>query len=303
MVVPGCSNANDAALPTPTPTIVQGIPATAAPATATALPPSEEVVAQVNGEPIAREQWQRQVARVHAYLTVQEGIDPASETGQVQMDQAALHVLEEMIDEALIRQAARDSSVSITASQLDEVIERDIELAGGREPFDQWLSSHTLTLEEYRASTELQLLTSALREQVTSDFPVAQPQAHVRHILLGSEEEANQVLAELNSGGDFMALVATHSIDPGTREQGGDLGWLPRGLLPAQVDAAIWELGPGERSAIIKSDFGLHIVEMIEQDPARPLSLEMLQTLQQQAWEKWLVTKRANATIERWLTP
>lgn len=287
---------------TPTATLVTGEsggnPLPTAPATERTA-----VVAEVNGEPIPRAQWEAQLGRVTRFLQEEEGLDLASEAGQAEVEQAGRQVLEEMIDELLIRQAAEARGLTIGSSQLDEIIARDIELAGGQAAFDGWLAAHDLTFESYRAATELQLLTSALREEVTHDILVTQPQAHVRHILLGSEAEAQALLAELAQGADFATLAASHSIDPGTREKGGDLGWVPQGLLPPALDQAIWTLGPGERSPVVHSDYGYHLIEMIEQDPARPLELEMLQTLQQQAWERWLLSQRAEATIERWLTP
>lgn len=257
----------------------------------------QSAVAVVNGQPIARARWEEEVRRAQAVLEAQGGETVLSS------DEIAQAVLEELITEQLIRQAAEAEGLEISESQLDEVIAREIEVAGGEAAFEAWLAENQLSREEYRAATGLQLLTSALREWVTSDLRATQPQIHIRHILLATEEEATVLQAELDNGADFATLAATHSIDPGTRAQGGDLGWLPRGLLPATLDESVWNLGPGERAPILQSEFGFHLVEVIEQAPARPLSLEMLQALQQQAWERWLSAARTQAEIEQWQTP
>jgi parvulin-like peptidyl-prolyl isomerase len=254
----------------------------------------------INGELILREEWLRQVAQAMTYLGGEEALERQDQASQQQVGE---DVLAEMIDEVLIQQAAQTEGVGITQSQLDKIIEREIEFLGGKSAFDKWLDSNLITIEEYRSGTELQLLTSALREKLTSDLPARQAQVHLRHILLPSEGEAHAVLAELNEGAHFVTLAKRHSIDPGSREKEGKLGWLPRGVLPIGLDEIAWKLGPNERSEVIQSEFGFHIIEVIEQDPARSLSLDMLQTLQQQAWERWLKAERLAASIETWQTP
>lgn len=299
LLLAGCASRPPTPRPVPTPTLSLAEevapPPTLAPTPTVGMDRSS-AVALVNGQPIARARWEEEVRRVQAVLAVQGGeIPPPEEIAQA--------VLEELINEQLIRQAAEAEGLAISESQLDEVIAREIEVAGGEAAFEVWLAQNHLSREEYRAATGLQLLTSALREWLTSDLRATQPQIHLRHILLATEEEAATLQAELDNGADFATLAATHSTDPGTWAQGGDLGWLPRGLLPTPLDDTVWSLGPGERAPILQSEFGFHLVEVIEQAPARPLSLEMLQTLQQQAWERWLSAARAQAEIEQWQTP
>lgn len=286
----------DPATPTPpaTATVAVLLPSPAPSATRpapTATVDAARVVALVNGEPIPRDAWARQVARALGSLQ-QEG-----QTG-AQADEVAERVLDEMIDERLLRQAAVEMDIAISNGQLDEVLAREEEMLGGRAAFQGWLQENGLARAEYRAATELQLLTSALRERITSDLSGMQPQVHLRHILLPTREAADVALAELATGTPWEEVVAARSVDPGTRASGGDLGWMPRGVLPPALDDAVWELSPGERSPILESEFGFHIIEMIEQDPERPLPLELLQALQQQAWEQWLAQQRAAATIE-----
>lgn len=294
-----CAQEEAVSLPNASPTMLSASPE-ATIFVASPTPNTEEIAAMINGELILREEWQRQVAQAMTYLAGEEALERQD---QASRQQVAEDVLAEMIDEVLIQQAAQTEGVGITQSQLDEIIEREIEFLGGKSAFDEWLDSNVITIEEYRSVTELQLLTSALREKLTSDLPARQAQVHLRHILLPSEGEALAVLAELNEGANFVTLAKRHSIDPGTREKEGELGWLPRGVLPITLDEIVWKLGPNERSELIQSEFGFHIIEVIEQDPARSLSLDMLQTLQQQAWERWLKAERLAASIETWQTP
>jgi len=123
-------------------------------------------------------------------------------------------------------------------------------------------------------------------------------QVHARHILLSTEDEANQVLAKLKAGADFTTLAKTYSLDQTTAQKGGDLGFFPRGLMAPEFEQAAFSLAPGEISGVIKTQFGYHILQVIEKDPDREVPPEILPALRQQAFQRWLDSERANATIK-----
>src|SRR5690606_7857965 len=77
-----------------------------------------------------------------------------------------------------------------------------------------------------------------------------------------ARERALEILRELREGADFAALARRHSNDPGTREQGGDLGWFRRGDMVPQFDSAAFALRPGELSGVVESAFGFHIIRV-----------------------------------------
>lgn len=108
-----------------------------------------------------------------------------------------------------------------------------------------------------------------------------QAQRQVSHILLEVPADASAAdveavraeaagLAAQARDGDFAALAAAHSDDTGSAEVGGDLGWVGPGTLPAQIDAALESMQPGEVSEPVRSDFGWHVLLLrdIEQDEA-----------------------------------
>ncbi len=98
-------------------------------------------------------------------------------------------------------------------------------------------------------------------------------QTHARHILirtdeLTSDDDARSRLARLRdrviSGEDFAKLARTHSQDPGSTPKGGDLGWANPGQFVPAFEKALGELAPGQISEPFKSDFGWHIVQVLE---------------------------------------
>lgn len=112
-------------------------------------------------------------------------------------------------------------------------------------------------------------------ERLYEERPAAAGVLCIRHILLESETEADEVVAELADGADFGELAAERSVDSGSGASGGavpsgtgpcwTLGEAIEGLVPEFVTAAI-ELAPGVPSAPIESDFGWHVIEQLAWD-------------------------------------
>ena len=112
------------------------------------------------------------------------------------------------------------------------------------------------------------------------------PQVRVRHVLIAiprqatpeqkqaAKTEAEQVLAQIRAGGDFAALAAQHSDDPGSKVQGGLLPWMARGEAVPQFEEAAFALQQGQVSGVVESPFGFHVLRLEEQRPAATVPYE-----------------------------
>jgi peptidyl-prolyl cis-trans isomerase D len=124
-------------------------------------------------------------------------------------------------------------------------------------------------------------------------------QVKVRHILIAvpsgadgktdaaAKAKAEDLLKQIKSGGNFADLASKNSDDPGSKVQGGELGWLDRGKTVPEFDKAAFTLSPGQTSDVIKTQFGYHILQVEEKKTAhlRPLAEvkgEILPVLEQQ---------------------
>lgn len=124
-------------------------------------------------------------------------------------------------------------------------------------------------------------------------------QTHARHILITGEGEeskaqAEKLLGEIKNGADFEALAKEHSQDPGSGKKGGDLGFFAEGRMVPEFDAALKELNkPGEVSAPVKTQFGWHLIQLVERRPAgkRPYE-EVRADLHREARNRILSEKR-----------
>lgn len=110
---------------------------------------------------------------------------------------------------------------------------------------------------------------------------------------------ANELRQRLLAGEDFAALAAEYSDDPGSAANGGDLGWFGKGQMVAPFEEAAFSLPIGEISEPVKSDFGYHLIEVLERDAARPKSQAQLDQERSQAFQTWLKEQLAGEDVQR----
>lgn len=89
-------------------------------------------------------------------------------------------------------------------------------------------------------------------------------EVRARHILVESEEKARDLYEMIAHGSDFAALAKQHSKDPGSRDQGGELGFFGRGQMVPQFEEAAFKLKTGEVSEPFQTQFGWHLVRVDE---------------------------------------
>lgn len=292
----GCRDATEE-LPTQPPVLPT---ATALPLAATPTPTfSEPLAALVNGEPIFLDDYLIQVMQAEQALTSQ-GQNADTPEGQQALALARQRVLDAMIEQEIILQAAAREGVVVSDETVDAAVTQSIADAGGQEAFQAWLQANSLTAQDYRESLHAQLVAQAMFQQITQDVPTSAEQVHARHIALPTEEEARQVLARLQNGEDFAALAREFSQDATTRDNGGDLGFFPRGLLLSpEIEEAAFSLAPQQISDVVRTQFGqYHIVQVLEREDNRPLPEEVLHSLRENVFEQWLSEQLAQAEIQ-----
>lgn len=96
---------------------------------------------------------------------------------------------------------------------------------------------------------------------------------HAAHILVPTEAEAKDIKAKLDGGADFATLAKQDSKD-GSAQDGGDLGWFGVGVMVKPFEDAVVKLKPGEVSEPIQTQFGWHIIKLIETRPAKKPSID-----------------------------
>lgn len=94
----------------------------------------------------------------------------------------------------------------------------------------------------------------------------------LRHILVGSEDEAKTILTQLKKGGDFSKLATEKSKCPSSK-QGGDLGWATKGMMVPEFEKVAFALKKGQMSDIVKTSFGYHIIMCDDSETGKLMDL------------------------------
>ncbi|MDO4798888.1 MAG: peptidylprolyl isomerase [Bacillota bacterium] len=87
-------------------------------------------------------------------------------------------------------------------------------------------------------------------------------QVKARHILVKTEEEAKKIIEEIKEGKSFSDAATEYSQDPGSAQNGGDLGYFSRGVMVPTFEAMAFSLKIGDISDPVQSDFGFHIIQV-----------------------------------------
>ena len=95
-------------------------------------------------------------------------------------------------------------------------------------------------------------------------------EVHARHILVEKEDEAKAILADLKKGGDFAVIAKEKSKDPGSKENGGDLGYFAKDQMVPEFAEAAFKLDKGQLSDPVKTQFGWHVLK-VEDKRRRPV--------------------------------
>jgi peptidyl-prolyl cis-trans isomerase C len=291
----GAAPATPAAHDSAAPKAASGAAAPAGAAASQAAPPQAlspdkipAVVAKVNGAPIAKGDLIKVADQYHAQAPAMP------ETAEFYRK-----VLDQLIANELLLQEAK--AAGVTASD-DEVNKQLGELKGrfpSPEKYQEELKKNGLTEAALLKQTrETMVVQKFVETKVVADVKVSDQDVkafydknpdkltrperiHLRHILIGvaktatpedkkkARAKADETLAKLKAGGDFAKIAGESSDDPGSKARGGDLSWVSRGQMVPQFESAAFALKqPNEISPVVESQYGFHIIQMLEHQNA-----------------------------------
>jgi foldase protein PrsA len=289
-------------VPSPAPSASQAPATTGTPLGA--LPTTEAgepIVARVNDVPILKRDFDRQLAAAQSFVKDQ-GVDPASDKGREMLQGIEGQVLDSLIDQEIVSQAAAQRfGIDVSDAELQAKVDEVVTQQGGPDKFRESLEKGGMTHEDFVRDLRAQLIWQKMSEKIGQSVPDRAEQVHVRHIQLADEATAQDVLQRLKAGQDFAALARQYSQDLSSRDQGGDLGWLPRGVMVLQLEAVVFSLPLNQFSDPVQTPTGYHILQVLGKEADRPIDPHLLDGMRQEAFMKWLSLERGRARIERYL--
>jgi len=199
-----------------------------------------------------------------------------------------------LADRKILLAEARDSDISISKQEIDQMINAQAEKAGGMDQFREMLNSNGIDLETFRSNIQKEMLIqSFLDQEIGKNITVTDEEilsaykspktVTVRHILLMTqnkeEAEKKAVLQEMEkikkrvqAGEDFAELAKEFSEDPGSQKNGGLYENIERGVMVKPFEEAAFTVPEGEISDIVETQYGYHIIKVEErQMEERPL--------------------------------
>jgi parvulin-like peptidyl-prolyl isomerase len=263
--------------------------------------PEPPLAVRVNGQPIYLTDYERELEGYEAYL-LSMGVDPSSEEGRADLAQHRSLILDMMIEQVLAEQAAAAAGIVVSDEDVNAYMQMMVDENGGEEAFETKLAEMGETRENAWREVRAQLIGMAMTQRIVESVPTTGEHVHARHILVDTSQEAERILTQLQAGADFATLARAYSQDTSTRDNGGDLGFFPRGILLApEVEDVAFALQPGQFSNVVQSALGYHIVQVIERDPARPIKPENLRLIQERTVQEWVEGLWAEAVVQRFI--
>lgn len=123
------------------------------------------------------------------------------------------------------------------------------------------------------------------------------------HILVKTEQEAKDIIAQLAKGGDFAKIAKDKSLDPGSKEKGGDLGWFPPAAMVKPFSDAVTKLQKGlYTTAPVQTQYGWHVIKLEDTRDAQPPAFDKVKddlrkNMQKQQLQKLIADLRTKAKI------
>lgn len=295
----------------------------------------DQVVAVVNDAIILQSELDARIEPLAADL---RGIEDARERVRRKKILTS-QILDEMIAEELVIQAARDAKIDVDGKEVTAAIDEikkqnNLDDAG----LEQALAMQGFTLQGYKKDVERQILrmraiTMLVRPRVTvTDEDVrarydemtrrsaSVGKIHLKHILIAlprnpserqvadAKARAASVIDRVKAGDSFSTLAEELSDDEATRAGGGDLGWIERGSLPTEWEEVVFSMDKGEVRGPISGPSGLHVffVEDVKKSELKSFE-EAREELRNELYRKemdkqtalWLEEMRKKAHVSR----
>jgi len=269
----------------PTPAGQQGQPvATAAIKPMPAQIPA--VLARVNGEAIEKWEFDSAVRGIEARAGVPVPAD--------KRDEVLRGVLDRLVAFHLLEQESRNRKIEVTDAEVDARMGDIRRSFPNEQAFAESMSAQGLTVDQVRQQSRAQLQVSKIVEaEVASTASVQDSEigafyeqnlprfkqdesVHASHILIAASEnaapaqkaaarsKAQSLLRKVRGGADFATVARAESQDPGTGQNGGDLGFFEKGRMTPAFEAAAFKLKSGEISGVVETPFGFHIIKVHE---------------------------------------
>lgn len=276
-----------------------------------------KVAATVNGEKIYASQVDEQYAQMQGQLQGKQGAAMEKQFKQ--------RILEKLISDTLMMQGAEELGIKPSDKEIEDRYAQLKKQFATEAQFNDALQKAKLTPDRLKESIKQQIVQQKVMAKVSKSTKVTdkkiaefykqnkaqfvQPEKyHVVQILVAKKDKAlaQKIYKQLQGGADFAKLAKKYSIDPQSKQNGGDIGYVAANEVVPEFGAAVQKLKMGELSKPVQSTFGWHIIKLIGTRKAGQQKLSSVkdqirmtieQMGQRDSFQKWLDGLRKKAEI------
>jgi parvulin-like peptidyl-prolyl isomerase len=236
-----------------------------------------DAVAVVDGTPISKSTLDELLTRTKKTYAAQKRQFPKAGTPEYQSLQTQAVAF--LVQRAEYAREADKLGVKVTDAQIQKKVD-DVKkqyFAGDQKKFEAGLKAQSYTLAALREDARAQLVSEGIYKDITGNAKISDAEAQqyydqnidrykvaesrvVRHILVKTKNEADQIRSEIEGGADFATLAKEKSLDPGSKDQGGKLT-VSKGQTVAPFDKAAFSLDTNQLSGPVKTQYGYHLIQ------------------------------------------
>ena len=280
----------------------------------------DKVIVVVNGETITQSELD------YALTPIIDRLEQESRGGgsRATLEKSRKEVLNHLIEEKLILSEAKKQGITAEPAEIDERFKKVKNRFDSEEKFNEVIIQEGISLNElkerYADQIKMEkLIAASVRARVTltpaeilayyeqhrGEFREPE-EVRVKNILIKTSPPrlkdetarrlAQRILASLKAGGDFDALARKFSKGPNA-DKGGDLGYVKRGQMRANIDEVIFRLERGQLSGAIKTELGYHLFKVEDKIPERVKALEEVRG----DIEHRLYIEKGKAQYDKWI--
>ncbi|WP_352418146.1 peptidylprolyl isomerase [Proteiniborus sp.] len=277
----------------------------------------KDAAAMVNGKAISKSDYDMNFGINKKMYENQLGSDIMSKdmgNGNTFEEELRQIVLDNLISEELVLQDAEKEKIEVKDEEVKEAIDQFTASAGGEKELKEFLEQNNMTVDFMKKRMRTEMIIDKYRnnffnsiiseDDVKKQFEENKDQyisIRASHILVKTEEEAKDILKQLNEGKSFDDLTKL-STEPNAEERKGDLGYFTKAQMVPEFSEAAFNLKPGEISDVVKTDFGYHIIKLTDRkDTFEQLKDNVLIDLQNKESAKFdekIKDLKDSATIE-----
>ena len=237
----------------------------------------QDAVAVVDGTPISKSTLDELLARTKKTYATQKRQFPKAGTQEYQSLQTQAVAF--LVQRQEYAREADKLGVKVTDAQIQQKVDgvKKQYFGGNEKKFEAGLKAQSYTLAALRDDARAQLVSEGIYKDITGNAKISDAEAQqyydqnidrykvaesrvVRHILVKTKNEADQIRSEIEGGADFATLAKEKSQDPGSKDQGGKLT-VSKGQTVAPFDKAAFSLDTNQLSEPVKTQYGYHLIQ------------------------------------------